>query len=152
MDEIESDFYDFVLSSHMLEHTANPILTLNEWKRVLKDGGTLVMLLPDKKQTFDHLRPVTTMEHLIEDFNARMQEDDLTHLPEILALHDLARDPNVANMETFKLRSVKNFENRCLHHHVFDKLLAIDLVEYSGLTVLAVEELAPHHILIMARR
>jgi ubiquinone/menaquinone biosynthesis C-methylase UbiE len=64
--------YDFVLASHVLEHIANPILALCEWKRLLKDRGVLVLLLPHKDKTFDHRRPVTTLEHLIADFKAGM--------------------------------------------------------------------------------
>src|SRR5450756_122288 len=89
MESIPSASYDFVLSSHALEHTANPILALSECIRLLKDQGTLVLLLPHKDGTFDHRRPVTTMQHLIDDFNVGMTEEDLTHMPEIMALHDL---------------------------------------------------------------
>ncbi len=149
---LPSNAYDFVLSSHMLEHAANPILALSEWKRLLTQDGMLVLLLPDKKHTFDHRRPVTAMEHLIADFNAGMSEDDLTHLPEILALHDLERDPEAGDMQDFKSRSMRNFENRCLHHHVFDRHLATELVEYTGLKVCAVEEIRPHHILLLAQK
>lgn len=148
--ELPSGAYDFVLSSHMLEHTANPILALSEWKRLLTEDGALVLLLPNKSQTFDHRRPVTTMEHLIADFNAGMTEDDLTHLPEILTLHDLKRDPEAGDMAAFKSRSTRNFENRCLHHHVFDTRLAADLLNYAGFKIWAVEEIAPHHILVLA--
>lgn len=150
--ELPAGRYDFVLSSHMLEHTANPILGLLEWKRLLADGGTLVLLLPDKRHTFDHRRPVTTLAHLLEDFNAGMGEDDLTHLPEILALHDLERDPDAGDVEAFRARSLRNVENRCLHHHVFDVCLARELVEHGGLKVRAVEELGPHHILLLAQK
>lgn len=149
---LPSGTYDFVLSSHMLEHTANPILALLEWKRLLVDGGTLVLLLPDKRYTFDHRRPVTTLSHLIADFNARMDEDDLTHLQEILALHDLERDPDAGDVEAFRARSLCNLENRCLHHHVFDTRLAAELVEHIGLKVHAVEEIKPHHILLLAQK
>jgi SAM-dependent methyltransferase len=149
---LNSGAYDFVLSSHVLEHVANPILAISEWMRVLADDGTLVLLLPDKKYTFDHRRPVTTMEHLIADFEAGVTEEDLTHLPEILALHDLKRDPEAGDSETFKGRSMRNVENRCLHHHVFDAELAVELVEYSGLEVHAVEEIYPHHILVLAKK
>lgn len=150
--ELPTGAYDFVLSSHMLEHTANPILALSEWTRLLMEGGALVLLLPNKNHTFDHRRPVTTMAHLIADFNAGMAEDDLTHLPEILALHDLKRDPEAGDMAAFKSRSMRNAENRCLHHHVFDKHHAVDLVEYMGLKVCAVEEIGPHHILLLAEK
>jgi SAM-dependent methyltransferase len=150
--QLPAGAYDFVLSSHMLEHTANPLLALSVWKQLLVDGGLLVLILPNKSRTFDHRRPVTTMEHLIADFRAGMPEDDLTHLPEILALHDLERDPDAGDLNAFKLRSMHNFENRSLHHHVFDKHLAAKVVEYSGLELCAVEEIAPHHILVLARK
>ncbi|MCX7112080.1 MAG: methyltransferase domain-containing protein [Proteobacteria bacterium] len=152
MDCIPSGTYDFVLSSHMLEHTANPILALTEWIRLLKDKGILVLLLPHKEGTFDHRRPLTTLDHLISDFNAATAEDDLTHLPEILALHDLERDPMAGDFESFKSRSLKNFENRCLHHHVFDTRLAVKLVDYMKLKILTVEAIWPMHILIISQK
>ena len=149
---LSSGTYDFVLSSHMLEHTANPILALSEWKRLLKNQGTLVPILPHKDRTFDHRRPVTTMEHLLADFNAGMTEDDLTHMPEILALHDLERDPEAGDSRAFKARSMRNFENRCFHHHVFDTPLAVRLIDYMDMQIQAVEQIQPFHILILAQK
>ena len=141
-----------ILTAHVLEHTANPILALSEWIRLLKDQGTLVLVLPHKDKTFDHRRPVTTLDHLIDDFKVGMAEDDLTHLPEILALHDLVRDPEAGDRATFKSRCLRNFDNRCLHHHVFDAQLAVDLAEYVGLKIQSVEEISPHHILLLAQK
>jgi SAM-dependent methyltransferase len=152
MESIPSASYDFVLSSHVLEHTANPILALSEWIRLLKDQGTLVLLLPHKDATFDHRRPVTTMQHLIADFNVGMTEDDLTHMPEIMALHDLERDPEAGDLASFKARSEHNFENRCFHQHVFDTQLAVRLVDHMGLRIQAVEAILPMHILIVAQK
>lgn len=152
LDAIASNSYDFVLSSHMLEHTANPIQALTEWMRLLRSNGTLVLILPNKKYTFDHRRPVTSLDHLIADFKAEMKEDDLTHLPEILALHDFQRDPDAGDKESFNLRCMQNVENRCFHHHVFDSQLATELVRHVGLTVLTVEEIAPHHIVLLAQK
>lgn len=152
MECIASNTYDFVLSSHVLEHTANPIHALSEWMRVLKKHGTLVLLLPNKDKTFDHRRTVTTLEHLIADFKAGTTEGDFTHLPEILALHDLKRDPEAGNMAAFQARSMRNFENRCLHHHVFDTALAVSLVEYMGMQIQAAGEAPPFHILVVAQK
>src|SRR5947208_3341490 len=59
--------YDFVLSSHSLEHTANPLKALKEWNRIIKPGGTLVLLLPDKRYTMDRKREYTSFSHLLED-------------------------------------------------------------------------------------
>ena len=152
MENIPSASYDFVLSSHTLEHTANPILALSEWIRLLKDQGTLVLLLPHKDATFDHRRPVTTMQHLIADFNAGMNEDDLTHMPEIMALHDLKRDPEAGDFAAFKARSERNLENRCFHQHVFDTQLAVKLVDHMDLRIQAVEAILPMHILVVAQK
>jgi SAM-dependent methyltransferase len=152
LDKIQSESYDFVLSSHALEHIANPVLALTEWIRVLKEQGLLILLLPHKDGTFDHRRPVTTLEHLLLDFESKTKEDDLTHMAEILELHDLSRDLAAGDIENFKARSERNAENRCFHHHVFDTHLAIELVDYMGLQIQAVETIQPLHILIIAKK
>lgn len=152
LDAIGSETYDFLLSSHTIEHTANPIKALREWVRVVKEGGILVLLVPHRDGTFDHRRPVTTLEHLIEDSERNTGEDDLTHLPEILALHDLSRDPGAGDGAAFEARSRKNLQNRCLHHHVFDTDLVVRLLDFAGLQMKAVEPFLPHHILAVAEK
>jgi SAM-dependent methyltransferase len=152
LSKISSDKYDFILSSHMLEHTANPLKALGEWTRVLKSDGILLLLIPHKDGTFDHKRPVTALEHIIEDFESGIKEDDLTHLPEILELHDLSKDPEAGSFESFKERSLKNFENRCLHQHVFDTNLAIQVLHHHRLQILAVETILPCHIILIAKK
>lgn len=144
--------YDFVLSSHMLEHTANPLRALAEWSRLLKVGGALVVVLPHRDGTFDHRRPVTTLTHLVEDFDKGTGEDDRTHLPEIIQLHDLARDPGVTGVEEFRDRAHRNAEFRSLHHHVFDTRVAVSMVGHAGFELLAVEPLLPYHIFLLARK
>jgi SAM-dependent methyltransferase len=144
--------YDFVLSSHCIEHLANPLQGLGEWIRVLKDDGLLVLIVPHKDGTFDHRRPVTSLTHIVQDFEARTTERDLTHLDEILKLHDLARDPEAGGPAAFAERSKRNFENRCLHHHVFDTRLAVALVDHARLQILAVEAVRPYHIVVIAKK
>jgi SAM-dependent methyltransferase len=144
--------YDFVLSSHMLEHSANPLGALGEWKRLLRPGGLLVLVLPARDGTFDHRRPTTTIAHLVQDFETNVGEDDLTHLAEVLQLHDLSRDPGVRDGNTFRERANRNAEFRSIHHHVFDTRLAADAVSHAGFELLAVEPLEPYHIVILARK
>ena len=149
---IPAERYDFVLSSHTLEHSANPLQALREWTRVLGIGGVLVLVLPHKEGTFDHQRPVTSLSHLEADLAEGTTESDLTHLPEILALHDLSRDPAAGTRAAFAARCELNAENRCLHHHVFDTSLAVAVVDHMGLQILGVEALLPFHIIVVARK
>lgn len=144
--------YDFLLSSHTLEHVANPIAGLREWMRVVKDGGLLVLVLPHREGTFDHRRPVTRMDHLLQDEATGIQESDLTHLDEILRLHDFDRDPGAGSHDEFHARSHDNLRTRALHHHVFDTRLACELVDHVGLEIQAVEPTRPYDILIVCRK
>jgi SAM-dependent methyltransferase len=151
LSSIPDHTYDFILSSHNLEHFANPVKAIQEWKRVTRPGGSMIVVLPNYSKTFDHRRMPTTVDHIFEDLAKDTQEDDLTHLPEILEKHDLSRDPGAGSADAFHRRSLANFENRCLHHHVFDKANSRELLSRCGLEVLAVDLVRPFHILLVAR-
>ena len=128
--------YDFVLSCNNIEHIANPMKAIEQWVSVLKKGGALIVVAPRKESNFDHNREVTAYAHLLDDYKKGIGENDLTHLPEILKLHDLTLDPPAGTLEQFKARSLKNIENRCLHHHVFDHKTLRLMFEYFGLQVI----------------
>lgn len=149
---IESGTMDFVLSSHNIEHIANPIKSLVEWIRILKENGVLVLVVPHKEGTFDHLRPVTTLDHLIEDFENGTGEDDLSHVDEVLKLHDYERDHGSTDVFEFRKRSELNIENRCLHQHVFVLKSVVNLVDYLGLEILSAEAVLPMHIVCVAKK
>jgi SAM-dependent methyltransferase len=149
---IQDASYECILSSHCLEHVANPLRALAEWRRVLRADGLLLLVLPHKDLTFDWRRSVTLLAHMIEDHAKNVGEDDLTHLPEILSLHDLEKDKGAGSPEQFRLRCMENFRNRAMHHHVFDTPAAISLVDYASFQVIRVENLEPYHIIILARR
>jgi len=147
---IANSSYDFLLSSHNLEHFANPVKALKEWKRVLRPGGALVVILPYYRNTFDHRRTPTPVAHMLEDFERNTGEDDLTHLPEILSMHDLQRDPLAGSMKAFQQRSQDNINNRCLHQHVFDETNSRDLLTAAGFNVVAVDIARPIHLCLLA--
>lgn len=127
---IKDNTYDFVLSCNNLEHIANPIKSLLEWKSVIKTGGCIILVLPRKESNFDHARPITTFQHIKQDFENNTDENDLTHLDEILELHDLKRDVHAGSFDDFKKRSLNNLETRSLHHHVFDINLLLKITNF----------------------
>src|SRR5205085_633526 len=74
--------YDALIQAHVVEHLANPLRAIAAWKRVLTGDGILLMIAPHKQGTFDHRREVTSLDHIVEDFERGTTEDDLTHLEE----------------------------------------------------------------------
>jgi SAM-dependent methyltransferase len=144
--------YHFVLSCHNLEHIANPLKALREWGRVMSDSGSLILVLPDYRYTFDHKRQPTSVTHMLGDYEHGVDEGDLTHLPEILELHDLNRDPGAGTWEQFRERSLRNLEYRCLHHHVFNAENSQELLQVAGFSIQLVETVKPIHIVLLATK
>jgi len=142
--------YDFLLSSHTIEHLANPLGALEEWQRVLTPDATLILIVPHRQGTFDHRRPVTTLAHLIDDYNRKTGEDDMTHYDEIVSLHDRSMDIYAGNADYFRKRSIDNFHNRCFHHHVFDTRSFIAMLDHAGLQLQLVKPERPYHIIVAA--
>lgn len=147
--EIPHVSYDCVLASHVLEHVANPLSALKEWKRVLGRRGLVLLVLPHKDGTFDWRRPTTTLAHLIDDFHKNVREDDMTHLSEVLDLHDLTKDSGAGSVEHFRQRCLRNYANRAMHHHVFDTATAVAMVNHIGFQIRRVDLLKPYHIILL---
>lgn len=148
---LESNHYDFVLSCNNLEHIANPIKAINEWNRILKINGNLLLVLPNKISNFDHKRQYTKLEHILDDFINDINEDDLTHLHEVLSYHDLSRDPKAGNYDNFRQRCLDNFNNRAIHHHVFNIGLLEDILKYCGM-ILIYKEVTYTDLYIIAQK
>jgi SAM-dependent methyltransferase len=150
--EVPDQTYDFVLASHVLEHVANPMLALQDWRRVLRQGGTMLVIVPDRRANFDHRRAPTSFEHIEADFVRSTPEGDLTHVEEIVALHDLGLDPVAGSAMEFRERSLKNATIRALHHHVFTPEVLVRMFSKVGLQVLSMAIERPWHIIGFARK
>lgn len=53
---------DYVVARHNLEHYTDPIKTVKEWKRLLKIGGILGIIVPDDAE-FDSIKADPTHKH-----------------------------------------------------------------------------------------
>lgn len=138
---IKNETYDFLICSNVIEHIANPIKALLEWKRVVKRGGIIMVVAPNKESNFDHYRKVTEFEHLKEDYKQMVKEDDLTHMNEIVEKHDYSMDIGAHTKEFFYRRSMENFHNRTLHHHIFNKELLKSIFIFSEIKPILVQNL-----------
>lgn len=117
---VMNEHYDFCFSSHSLEHIANPLKAVGEWLRIIKPGGHVIIVVPEKSHCFDHRREYSKFSTLQKQYENNVGEDDLSTLPEILRNHDLSKDPAAGSFESFTRRSLDNLKNRCLHHYVYD--------------------------------
>ena len=54
---------DFVVARHNIEHYVDPIKTIQEWKRVLRSGGKLALIVPDDRYV-DTIRLDPTHKHV----------------------------------------------------------------------------------------
>ena len=127
---VASTHYDFVFSSHTLEHIANPLKAIREWLRIIKPCGHIIMIVPEKSECFDHKREYSKFSTLLTQYEKNVGEDDLSTLPDILRFHDLRRDPWAGSFENFTKRSLDNYHNRCLHHYVYNDDLLMEICNF----------------------
>jgi predicted SAM-dependent methyltransferase len=54
------DHFDFVIASHVIEHTPDLISFLQDCQTLLKPDGILSLVVPDKRYCFDVFKPMTS--------------------------------------------------------------------------------------------
>lgn len=86
--------YDFVYSSHVLEHVENAEITLKNWFRVLKKGGYLLIYIPHR----DLYEKKKTLPSRFNPDHKRFFIIDNDELPDTLGVLPLIK------------RTLKNFE------------------------------------------
>jgi 2-polyprenyl-3-methyl-5-hydroxy-6-metoxy-1,4-benzoquinol methylase len=59
-------FYDWIIASHVIEHTPDLIGFLNNCDEILKDDGVISLVIPDKRFCFDHYRPTSSLLSIID--------------------------------------------------------------------------------------
>jgi hypothetical protein len=122
--------YDLILSSHQIEHLANPIKTLLLYKKLLNINGYILSIIPNKNMFWDINREYTTIEHMLNDYNNNIGEDDKTHLYENL------NTSQYKSSEDLTSKAYVNYKTRVMHHHCFNDELVKNMFEYVGFETL----------------
>ena len=76
---VSNDSQDFIVACHVIEHTRNPIKAIRRCFECLKPNGKLVLVVPDKRLTFDKDRALTPLAHLIDDYSMPDAKRDEQH-------------------------------------------------------------------------
>jgi SAM-dependent methyltransferase len=65
--------FDYVISSHNLEHLPDFVRFLQGCEQVLRSGGQVAMALPDRRYCFDYFQPHTVTAEVLEAYFACRQ-------------------------------------------------------------------------------
>lgn len=76
LSQLASSSFDGLVASHVIEHVVNPIGVLTEFSRVLRPGGKLLLVVPDRSRTFDAVRLPTPFSVPIAKYRAGVTELD----------------------------------------------------------------------------
>ncbi|WP_084217490.1 class I SAM-dependent methyltransferase [Xenophilus azovorans] len=72
----DGQHFDYIVASHVFEHLPDPIHFLQRCDRALGEHGRLILLIPDRRFTFDYLRPVSTTGQLLRAYLAEQRRHD----------------------------------------------------------------------------
>lgn len=58
--------YDYIIASHFIEHTVDLVRFLSDCQELLRDGGLLSLVVPDKRFCFDRFQPLSTVGDVLD--------------------------------------------------------------------------------------
>lgn len=125
--KVDRNSYDFVVSSHQLEHCYNPIGALENQLKLLKPNGVGIFILPNHDNPIDKNREVTALHHLIGHVMWRTASlDRRDHFQEYLSVVDGLKGPELSQRIQ---ECVDN--NADIHFHVFDQDLVMQMLSWA---------------------
>jgi predicted SAM-dependent methyltransferase len=124
LDLVDDNSQDFVIANHFLEHCQNPLFTIENMLRVLKQNGILFIAVPDKRYTFDIDRPVTTYQHLEKDYRDGGKGSKKQHFEEWVKLVYHITDELEAAKKVKALVDI----NYSIHFHVWTQNEVMEMI------------------------
>ena len=84
---------DFIFSSHVIEHLANPLGHFKYWNTLLKPGGVIAGVIPDMLGCKDYVFQPSTLEELDAEYRAGGTEPTLDHYRRWCGIRTPKADP-----------------------------------------------------------
>ena len=102
LNSIASQKFDFLIANHFIEHLVNPIQFLEGCSQILQPGGVLFLTVPNKDETFDRNRNLTTNAHLWRDYRRGTSVISRAHLKDFLQNKEVVDTPHPEVIKYFK--------------------------------------------------
>lgn len=100
IDKYGDEKFDYVVSSHNLEHLPNPIKFLQGCQQILRDGGHVSLALPDHRYCFDFFRARTEVGEWLEAFAEDRTQPSRSQLFQWVALASSTKGDTTWNPAT----------------------------------------------------
>jgi SAM-dependent methyltransferase len=120
---VAANSQDFIIANHFLEHTEDPVGTIETHLTKLKPGGVLFYAVPDKRFTFDFRRPLTPIEHMVADHEEGPERSRADHYREWCRL--------VIDAEAGESTSVGSAEQAASEEWVEERAQQLEALAYS---------------------
>lgn len=130
-EDINSNTFNFVYSSHSLEHSPNPISALNDQIRITKPGGIIYSVIPNKKNTYDRLRKTTPSSILINKFEKNIYEHSIEEAIDVVKNTDshALYEPHKKDPINYAKEILEKKEG-IHHYHTFDETNILEALIY----------------------
>lgn len=131
LEMIPDSSYDFIYSSHVLEHSPNPIWAIFEQLRVVNNGGYIYIVIPNKRNTYDFKRNTTHISELVSKYKDMSFDFSLSEALDLVQNtfgHKLY-DANKHRALEYASEIIEHGEG--IHHfYVFDEINTLQMVSY----------------------
>lgn len=122
LEKLKSNSLDFIIANHFLEHCQNPIGTIERMLEILKKEGVIFLAIPDKRYTSDKVREITTVEHILKDYEDCGKSSRKDHYLEYLSsLKNLKGDELIEVANDYEKRGIS------IHFHVWTQKDMFDM-------------------------
>lgn len=130
---ISDSKYDFLYASHVLEHSANPMRTLEEWVRVVKESGIIYIVVPNKLKIYDVKREPTPLTWFINRYDNDLWDFDLDEIQTMVDMTEKLPNYDVPESEKKSLyRHIKENPDGNHHYSVYDPISMIQFSNFVG--------------------
>lgn len=84
---------DFIFSSHVFEHLANPLGHLGHWHDKLRSGGTVLCIVPEIAGAKDGKQSPCMLQDLVDEYEKETWAPTIDHYRRYCAMNSPKKDP-----------------------------------------------------------